>query len=207
MIERMRAFGLTIASIVCLAALFYACHLAPPHENKIYTIALRASSDRLNLRIELVPHPAIRESVLHMYVNGAVESFPLGENLQQNLPAVARAAFSEATVGTGDEPDRSKIDALLKVKLQSADDSGGEFPSDDRTSTIVLEWKLLDLDGHVVWAETVKGQATRVHGIPLQAERRAQERFRATVADVCKKSYEALSSSSVIREFVNSTRR
>ena len=193
----------------CVVAVLSGCAAAPAHKSLIYQARIAGGNERIDLRVLLVLDPALERSVFHtVYAWGVVPALPLGENLKRNLPLVARAAFREATVGSeSDSVNEAGADAVLIARLVWAGDKGGIANWHDRTSTIVIEWTLKDLERHVIWADTATGAVKGRMGLRNRMNHLANERFRVALDGVYQKSYESLSSSPVIRDYANSIRK
>ena len=102
-----------------------------------------------------------------------------------------REVFAAVVVAGGSEgPGQAGLPAILIPRFVSAERYGN-------TLSVLLEWRLKDAEDKVVWIDTIKGEGSSTWSLVSAAEQQSV----AMLNDLFHKSFTALSSSRVIREF------
>ena len=153
------------------------------------------SVEKINLKVGLHLTEEFRQAKWERHRMGDTFRILLGETLSQNAEVVARELFSEVVVadsnhallGTG-------VGGILTPKVIFVDRTWASTIVGLSVFTIMLEWKLEDLQGNIIWIDSIRGEG-------IKEQRDEEEQIRATIDDLFHNSFSAISSSPEIREY------
>jgi hypothetical protein len=155
---------------------------------------------RIPLSVELYLSDELRAGVGYKPILGDALARYVGVMLAHNAEAVTQEVFTAVVItGDSDVPGRAGSNAVLvpRVVTIELDPSAILGPE---TLTVLLEWKLQDEQGNIIWIDTVTGEGEAETWIPLIKEPRSNQ-IAAMFNDLFHKSFTALSSSRAIRDF------
>lgn len=131
-----------------------------------------SAHDKINYKVVLW----ISEELEHANWEAMISPFdrariPLGSSLSSNSESLARAVFSDVQVIHNQTIKPSGV-AVLIPKLVSVERTHPTTVFGQQTTTLIISWTLINSNGEVVWADTIKGDATTEMGIiPKQSAR------------------------------------
>ena len=161
-----------------------------------------ASTNKVPLTVELYLSDELRAAKWERQVMGDTFRVPLGEAFARNAEVVAREAFSEVVVTNGAAgPGKTGCGAVLIPRMVVAEENMAAWAFGSETLTVLLEWTLKNVQGNTVWVDTIKGEGEAHAGNVFTHSSNAEQRVKAMVEDLFRKSFQAMSSSRAIREF------
>ncbi len=126
------------------------------------------------------------------YDGSSVLEYPLGDDFCLNAEKLAKALFT--SVYTFDKSSNKSIDSVDAVLTPKIVTLIVNTPSEEQTTTLIVEWSLKNNQGDIIWIDTItaQGKANRS---------KLQEQVQAVFEDLFHKSFEAISSSVEIKRF------
>lgn len=166
----------------------------------LYTIDDYQISSKYDLRTVLHLTEELKKSKTERSVSGDTWIIPLGENLTHNSEVLVRSLFSDVNVTNGDTDKQNEgVDVIITPRLVSVDQSFGLWKWSESILTISLEWSINDASGNLLWIDTVKGEGKSEKGNLFTGDARARDRVKMALEDIFNKSYDAFSTSKIIR--------
>lgn len=161
-----------------------------------------SSKEKIPLHVELLLSPDFcdykftRQRGLDWHV------FPLGEAFCNGSKILANAAFTEVSVASGEAiPSGNRIDAKLIPKLVSVNHFMPMVAWQIQEAVIIIEWKLVDINGKMIWVDTVQGKGRNKLGPALTGLRNNQETMQMAVDDLFLNSLNSIMSSQEVRRY------
>jgi hypothetical protein len=156
---------------------------------------------KISLKVELYLSDELRTGVVgHKPIFGDALTRYLGVMLAHNAEAVTRKVFTAVVITDGsDVPGRAGSNAVLIPRVVTIELDPTVILGPEAL-TVLLEWKLQDAYGNIIWVDTITGEGEAEAWIPLTKEPRSNQ-IAAMFNDLFHKSFTALSSSRAIREF------
>lgn len=156
-------------------------------------------TQKVNSRVQLVLTEELRNAEWCARINPTDSAkIQVGEDLAKNAENLARSIFSEVSVNqTTPSAGTPNTDAVLTPKLITFERTQPTTIFGQQTTTMVLEWRLANLNGDTLWVDTVKGEKTQK--MSSNPKRSAQEQVQAAFADLFAKSYASMSAAPEIR--------
>ncbi len=199
MIKRKKQFAIS-AQIVLFFLLFAGCtHV---YKAPVNLVKVDQQREKIPLTVGLQLSDELRNAKWEKHVMGDTFVLPLGDALTQNAEAVSRHVFSEVAVtqGTNNEATGG-VEAVLTPKMVVAEWTWGATAFGASILSVMLEWKMEDLNGNIIWIDTVKGEDKENTGNIFTHKSNAKKQIEACITDLFQNSFEALSSSVEIMEF------
>lgn len=156
----------------------------------------------LPLSVDLRIDDAFSNTQWRQEMLGDVFILELGPALARNAENTAREAFSSVTVSnaeTGSIADG--MDAVLRPRVVLLERSIGATAFGEQVTTLALEWSLMDAGGELIWIETVRGEGRATSGNIFTHRANTREAMDLLLADLFSRSYQAIVSSSEVRQF------
>lgn len=122
---------------------------------------------------------------------------PLGSSLSTNSESLVRAVFSDVQV-IRNQTTRPPGVAVLIPKLVSVERTQPTTVSGQQTTTLIVSWTLINSNGEVVWADTIKGDATTKMG--LIPKRSARVQLDAAMKALFEKSFTRMMASPELKD-------
>jgi len=168
----------------------------------VHLVKVDQQRDKIPLNVELRLSEELRNAKWERHSMGDTFIIPLGDALTQNAEAVARQVFSEVAVtqGTNNEATRG-VKAMLTPKMVLAERTAGATALGTSILSVMLEWKMEDLKGNIIWIDTIKGEGKENTGNIFTHRSNAKKQIEECITDLFQNSYQALSSSVEIMEF------
>ncbi len=186
------------AILIILILLFGCTHM---QVQPLHTIGDYQTPSKYDLKTELYLTEELRNAKYERSAAGDTWIIPLGENLTHNSEVLVRSLFSDVSVTNGEVGQQHKeVDIIITPRLVSVDQSVGVWKWSDNTLTISLEWSINDVNGNSLWIDTVKGNGKNEGGNVFTHTTRTEERVKMALEDLFKRSYEAFSSSKIIKD-------
>lgn len=162
-----------------------------------------SSKEKIPLHVELLLPPDFcdykftRQRGLDWHV------FPLGEAFCNGSKILANAAFTEVSVASGEAiPSGNRIDAKLIPKLVSVNHFMPMVAWQIQEAVIIIEWKLVDINGKMIWVDTVQGKGrNKLGAVSPMGPRKVQKTMQMAVDDLFVKSLNSIISSQEIRRY------
>jgi hypothetical protein len=131
---------------------------------------------------------------------------PLGENLALNAESLARASFKAVQVVHNNGTNvGGSVDAILTPRFVSSVRVLSTFPVEfEHKIAVVLEWVLTDLDGNIIWLDTITGQGRITDYKAFDFAGNAGRLLESLFSDRFYRAYDSLLSSPEIRKFAES---
>lgn len=159
--------------------------------------------DKIKLDVALRLTDAFRGSAVKRTDFGSTMAVPVGEDLCSNSELLARALFSNVSVVNGAAKiGKGATRVALIPRFISSVWAFRIFPVLEQKVAIVLEWKLTDLDGNVIWVDTITAEG-KFPGNTFDRDENMRILLEAAFKDLFDKSYEAMYSSPEIRKFAD----
>lgn len=154
---------------------------------------------KFNINVELYLSDELRNTKGEFSVSATSEIF-FGDVFTYNAEKMARELFSKVVV-TNDKNKNSKkmTDGTLVLKVISINMPFVRGTWNNTVITAIFEWTFKDSKGNIVWIDTVKGEGNATGGSKVGP---TSIRVKALIEDIFQKSFQAISDSSEIREFV-----
>jgi hypothetical protein len=170
--------------------------------------------DKMNLNIELRLSDEFCNS--SWYWNEQKIRYYAGEGFCANAEKIVRDLFTQVKVTKGQmDSAPPQADAVLTPKLISFERTRPATMNKEQITTVVLEWTLATPKGDLIWIDSVTGDGKAKWAIgigkaittlnPFPAFKRGtEEQFRLLHQDLFYKSFQAISKSIEIKEYVAS---
>ncbi len=155
--------------------------------------------DMIGLKVELRTTDELRNAKWEKRLPGKTYIVPMGEAFPQNAEAVARRIFRDVVVENNKTgPAEPGVDAILIPTLVSFEET-----SDKILSSIIFRWTLKDLNGSVIWEDTIRGGNVALDGPSIFSKKKERRNkiINTIVESTFKRSFYEISSSPKIREF------
>jgi hypothetical protein len=155
--------------------------------------------DMIDLKVALRITDQLRNAKWEKRLAGKTFIVPMGKAFPQNAEAVARRIFRDVVVENSETgPAEPDVDAILIPTLVSFEETVNEG-----LTSIVFRWTLKDLNGSVIWEDTIRGGNVALDGASIFSKRkeRRSKNLNTIIETTFKRSFHAISSSSEIREF------
>lgn len=163
---------------------------------------------KINLNVALHITEELKNAKWERHSMGDTWILPLGDAFVQNAELMSRELFTNVIVKNDiTSLHESEVDAILTPKMILVEQSIGVTAFSDNTITTMFEWSLKDLKGDIVWVDTIKGEATTHGGNIFTYKKNYKKRVKALIEDLFQKSFQAISSSSEIRELADTQKR
>ena len=98
-------------------------------------------------------------------------------------------------------PAKVKVDAILAPRMVSAERTRPMYIFQEQTTTIILEWMMKDVNGDLIWVDTITGEGKAPMGGPFGEKKNARKQVERALEELFQKSFETMSSSVEIRGF------
>src|SRR3990167_6465957 len=199
MMKRKKQVG-NLAQVVVFSLVVAGCtHV---YKAPVNLVKVDQQREIIPLNVELRLSDELRNAKWEKHMMGDTFVLPLGDALAQNAEAVTRQVFSEVVVtpGTNNEAT-SGVKAMITPKMVVAEWTWGATAFGDSILSVILEWKMEDLKGNVVWIDTVKGDGKENTGNIFTHKSNARKQIDKCITDLFQNSFQALSSSVEIMEF------
>ena len=159
-------------------------------------------TDKIPLTVELFLPQELHAAKWEKHSMGDTWVIPLGDAFTRNAEVVAQEAFSGVVVTNGAvNPTMSGVDAILTPRMALAEQTQAMWAFGSETLTVKLEWALKDLQGNLIWVDTVTGEGEANAGNIFTDGTNGRERVEEMLKDLFHKSFQTISSSRTIREF------
>lgn len=159
--------------------------------------------NKIDLRTELRLAKELREAKWEKHAMGDTFRIPLGDQLAKNSVELASALFSRVITTNAEEPIATAgVDAVLTARVVLVERTVGATAFGESVLSVVLEWKLEDLSGNVIWIDSIKGEGRANSGNVFTHNANAEKQIQLLLEDLFTKSFEAIMSSPEIKQFV-----
>jgi hypothetical protein len=159
--------------------------------------------EKINLNVGLAILPELSEAKWEYHHMGDTWLMPLGENLTQHSEEMVKKLFSSVRVEKKLTANTIRgVDITIIPKMKAFEGSSGAFAWSDAVATIVMEWTILDSRNNILFADTIRADATSKLGVSFAQQSRGEERTEEAIESVFRDSFVSISKSSEIRKFV-----
>lgn len=125
---------------------------------------------------------------------------PIGEQLSKNASELSDILFRKAVVTNAPVPaGTNQTDAILTPRVVSIEKNIGSSMFSTEKFTVVLEWKLEDRQGNLIWLESIQGKGEARAG-------KYEEQGAELLKDLFAKSLQAIRTSPEISQFETQNR-
>ena len=199
MMKRKRPVAI-LAQVVLFSVLFAGCtHV---YKAPVNLVKLDQQREIIPLNVELRLSDELRNAKWEKHSMGDTFVIPLGDALTQNAESVTQHVFSEVAVNQGIKNEAtSGVKAILTPKMVLAERTVGATAFGESILSVMLEWKMEDRNGNIIWIDTVKGEGKENSGNIFTYKSNARKQIEECVTDLFQNSFQALSSSVEIIEF------
>ena len=155
---------------------------------------------KLNINVELYLSDELRNTKWERSSTGFTSEIFFGDVLSYNAEKMARELFTNVVV-TNDKNKNSKkmTDGTLVLKVISINMPWVRGSWNNTVIKGIFEWTFKDSKGDIVWIDTVKGEGNSTGGTKVGPVSR---RVKLLLEDIFQRSFQAISNSFEVREFV-----
>jgi hypothetical protein len=196
--------GRNCAFLILIASCFLS---ACTHTLEVPKIPLSgfADNEKIDLPVALYFTDQFKgaESIMRMQLDTLV--YRIGENLCLNSELLARAVFSSVALVENESEARAiGAKAILTPRFVSATQTLSTFPFPYESKvTAVLQWDLKDLNGGIVWVDTIAGEGRMTDYVAFDYVGNRRRLFEAMLSDLFYRSQKSMLASPEIRKFVS----
>ena len=191
----------TLVGFLALAAVLFTSGCAGNIHYAIPDVSLRGQGGvfsidkKLDIKVNLCLSDALRATK-----HGA--EVQIGQQLAKNSQELSEILF-ESVVTTKDpiKAGGQQFDATLTPRVVAIERSLGATALSESIFTIVMEWKLEDMDNNILWVDTVKGEGRESTGNIFNHEAKMEKQLEALLKDLFSKSFQAIKESPEINQF------
>ncbi len=157
------------------------------------------NKEKIPLKVALLLSQELRDAKFERHGGGDTWLIPLGEAFSENATEVTRHLFSNVVVSSSlNDSETRGVDAVL-IPTMSLAATTFRSSGQEQVTTVMFKWHLQDPAGNTIWVETIRGEG-KSGGRPL-AKDGLKQRLQALNEDLFHKSFDAMYSSTEIREF------
>jgi len=140
---------------------------------QVYTFPLKKvvypSQQKINLNVGVAINEELRKAQWTNNVMGESRILPLGDQLALNTEEVAQAVFQQTAVVPAQSSLSENFDAILIPKVIDIVRTRPMWVGEDRTTSVIFEWTLIDPNGDLIWVDTITGEGTGPMGQPWRS--------------------------------------
>lgn len=170
----------------------------------IYNVPMREveyrDQPKFDLNVQVLINEELRKAQWMKTSMGDQYILPLGKALALNTEKVARATFQVIEVIDTQSFVSEGFDAVLIPKVINIKRNRPVTGMEDQTTSVIFEWKLEASNGDIVWLDTIIGQGTGPWS--RYGTNAGTEQIEKLLDDLFLKSFEAITNSPEIKEFV-----
>lgn len=155
--------------------------------------------EKVSAPVRLVLTPAFCAATHQHEIMGDKHLYLLGPSLAANTEALARQAFTDATVARGGDPTPPTETPVLIPTIANMQQTSTIWAMEEVTLTVDVGWTLTDRQGTVLWAQTVRGEGRKALGNVFTHKSNAKTRMKLAVEDAMTKSLMAITSAAPVR--------
>lgn len=160
--------------------------------------------EKIPLHVVLLLSPDFCDYTFTRQRLGDWHVYPLGEAFCNGSKMLANAAFTEVSMTLETTiPPGHRIDAKLIPKLVSVNHFMPMWAWQIQEAVIIIEWKLVDINGKMIWVDTVQGKGRNKLGTTFTGLRNNQETMQMAVDDLFLKSLNSVMSSREIKRYAS----
>ncbi len=191
---------------VCLLALVLTGCITVFHDRVIRDLGNPAieypERDEIDLNVELRLTDEFSNSTWEGESFGYTFRLSLEKTLSKNAEIVAKDVFQDVVITKGaTEVGKIGVGAILTPRVVFVRWSWPMWRWEIVEIVIHMEWTLTDLEGELIWIDTVEGVGKAEKGNIFTNKKCAQRWIQEAIVDLFLKTFDALSSSPEIREF------
>lgn len=126
----------------------------------------------------------------------------IGEQLSKNSKELSELLFESVEVTkTPIKGEGRQIDAILSPSISVIERSLGATALSESIFTIVMEWKLEDVDNNIIWVDSIKGEGRESTGNIFNHKSKMEKQIKKLLKDLFSKSFRSIKESPEIRQF------
>jgi len=159
--------------------------------------------DKLPIKVDLRITEELLNAKLVVLTEGGFE-LPLGQVFSENSERLARHLFSQVSV-VHDEASGAdtKSDAILIPKVVSVTQTRPMLGYKNSVLLVVFEWWLYNGRGNLIWVDSILAKGVSPLASGASVRKGTQKRADKVTQDLFDKSFQAISSSEVIKTFAS----
>jgi hypothetical protein len=194
---------------IVAVALFVSLLSACTHVYDVPTAPVSAfqQADQIDLAVGLRLTEELHTAKWETSRLGDTFRIPLGDALVSNAKALTSGLFTRVVTFEGATPPTdTKFDAILTPRFVLAERTMGATAFGTSIFTVILEWKLEDTKGNILWIDTLKGEGRGKTGNVFTHKGNAEKQIKIALEELFQSSFKALSSSPEIRTYATAPR-
>ena len=199
---------------VCIVLLATLIFTGCTHTSTIPDAALRNQGPefvvdkKFDFAVNLCLTDELRESKWERHSRGVTWVMPIGNQLAKKASDLSDSLFKTVLVTNTPLPaEKTQVDAILTPRVVSIERSVGTTVSSESLLAVVLEWKLEDRHGNIIWLDSIKGESRgKADTTGFTQANNADQRDEDLLKDLFAQSLHAIRTSPEISQFETKNR-
>jgi hypothetical protein len=158
---------------------------------------------KIDLVINLCVTDKLKATTWENNLPGGYFLIPIGGQLAKNSIEVSELLFKNVVVSNNSAYNGpEEVDAILTPQVITIERTLAGSALTGSILLVVLEWKLEDTKGNVIWIGSIKGEGRAEQGNIYNHKKKAAEQIEMLLKDLFSKSFQAMKSSPAITQFI-----
>lgn len=168
------------------------------HQGTEYTI-----NQKTDLSVNLCINADFRTAKWQKKILGSDFTIFLGDQLAKNASEMTDILFKNVIISRTPIPNAAnRVDAILTPKIMAIERTMGATSLGESILLVVLEWRLEDTQGNIIWIDTIKGMGRAPTGNIYNHKRHTESQLRMLLKDLFHKSFQSAKKAVAIRQYV-----